>query len=348
MKLPLVSVTIVTYNSGRYIARCLEHVLAMDYPAFEVIVVDNQSSDSSRQLINAFGERVRVALNGENKGFAGGQNQAIAMARGEWVLTLNPDVRLTPNFVRHLVEQGEAIEDVGTLCGKLLTMGEDFEPLAPARFDSTGIFFTPNLRHLDRGSQEIDRGQYDRSEYVFGATGAAALYRKRMIADVSEEGEFFDEAFFAYREDADVAWRAQLLGWRCLYVPGAVAYHVRSVLPSNRRSQPTVINMHSVKNRFLMRIKNATWPLYRRHGLAITGRDLVVIGGCLAREWSSLPAFWKVFEASGSAWKKRRATLRRRKATDDYIVSWFLETPVSYPATTNDTGDESGDELARV
>jgi len=86
-----------------------------------------------------------------------------------------------------------------------------------------------------------------------------------MIEDVSLGGEFFDPDFFVYREDADVAWRAQLMGWRCLYTPHARGYHVRSVLPGNRRALPGIINMHSVKNRFLMRIKNMTGDLYKRN-----------------------------------------------------------------------------------
>ena len=80
-----------------------------------------------------------------------------------------------------------------------------------------------------------------------------------------------------YREDADVAWRAQLMGWRCIYTPHARGYHVRNVLPGNRRALPPEINMHSVKNRFLMRIKNMTPDLYRRNWLSITARDLVVV-----------------------------------------------------------------------
>ena len=99
-----------------------------------------------------------------------------------------------------------------------------------------------------------------------------------MIEDISVEGEFFDPDFFVYREDADVAWRAQLMGWRCIYTPLARGYHVRKVLPGNRRALPPVINMHSVKNRFLMRIKNMTPDLYRRNWLSITARDLVVVG----------------------------------------------------------------------
>ena len=142
------------------------------------------------------------------------------------------------------------------MCGKLLTMTPRFDIPATPLVDSTGIYFNPMLRHLDRGSQEVDNGHYLHYEYVFGATAAAALYRREMIDDIALDGEFFDPDFFVYREDADVAWRAQLMGWKCLYAPYARGYHVRTVLPGNRRALPPVINMHSVKNRFLMRMKN--------------------------------------------------------------------------------------------
>jgi GT2 family glycosyltransferase len=144
-----------------------------------------------------------------------------------------------------------------------------------------------------------------------------------MIEEISIEGEFFDEDFFAYREDADVAWRAQLIGWKCLYTPFAIAYHVRSVLPSNRRSVPAVLNMHSVKNRWLLRIKNMTGGVYRRYWLPITMRDLAVIGGCLAYEWRSLPAFWLVFRNLRPTLAKRRAIMERRRSSDDQLAAWF-------------------------
>ncbi len=122
----------------------------------------------------------------------------------------------------------QADPGAGTVCGKLFSIGPGFQPLAEPRIDSTGIYFTPAMRHFDRGWHEPDRQRFDRMEYVFGASAAAALYRRQMIEDVSVDGEFFDPDFFVYREDADVAWRAQLLGWRCIYTPEATAYHVRT------------------------------------------------------------------------------------------------------------------------
>ena len=211
-------------------------------------------------------------------------------------------------------------------------MSPDFDIDMRPRVDSTGIYFTPNLRHLDRGSREIDNGHYLKREYVFGATAAAALYRRDMIDDISVDGEFFDADFFAYREDADVAWRAQLLGWRCLYTPYARGYHVRAVLPGNRRALPRAINMHSVKNRFLMRIKNMTGHLYGRCWFAITARDLVVLGCCILYEHYSLKAFLEICRAWHGVWTKRRWIMERKRVSDDYIAAWFRYHPVSRPA----------------
>src|SRR5215468_3471435 len=288
----VVSVTLVTYNSGRFIKRCIESVLAQRYPHKEIIIVDNASTDGTVDILEQFEDRCEIYYNEENIGFAAAQNQAIRLSNGDWVLTLNPDVLLLPNFIQSLVDAAQLHPRIGTVCGKLLTMTAHFEIPEKPVVDSTGIYFNPMLRHLDRGSQEVDNGHYLQYEYVFGATAAAALYRRAMIEDISLDGEFFDSDFFSYREDADVAWRAQLLGWRCIYTPEAVAYHVRTVSPANRRSVPKALNMHSVKNRFLLRIKNLTPGLWRRYWLAMTTRDLMVVMCCLLWEHTSLKAFW--------------------------------------------------------
>jgi GT2 family glycosyltransferase len=328
----LVSVTIVTYNSGRFIKRCLESVLEQKYPNLEVVVVDNASTDGTVDILEQFEDQVRIYYNDENIGFAAAQNQAIGLTSGEWVLTLNPDVLLLKNFIKELAEAGQIDPKVGSVCGKLLTIRATFDLPDKQLVDSTGIYFTPMLRHLDRGSQEVDNGHYLNFEYVFGATAAAALYRRSMIEDISISDEFFDPDFFVYREDADVAWRAQLMGWRCVYTPLARGYHVRNVLPGNRRALPPEINMHSVKNRFLMRIKNMTGDLYRRNWFSITGRDLMVLGACIVREHTSLKAFWYLAKNWRRVVAKRGEIMRRRRVKDDYISSWFSYEPVSRPA----------------
>jgi GT2 family glycosyltransferase len=335
-----VAVTIVTYNSRRYIGACLDAVLRQTGIAFEVVVVDNASTDNTREILARFAGRIRVIQNGSNVGFAEGQNQAIAASTGDWVLALNPDVLLTPGFLSRLVEAGEIDDKVGTVCGKLLSIGPDFKPYDQPRIDSAGMYFTPSLRHFDRGWGMADEGQFERMEYVFGASAAAAMYRREMIADVADGAEFFDPDFFAYREDADVAWRAQLLGWQTLYAPAASAYHVRSVLPGHRLAVPAVLNMHSVKNRFLMRIKNTTGGLYRRCWMQVTARDAVVLAACLICEQSSLPAFWRVAKCFPRALRRRHVIMRRRRVSDEFLAAWFNGQPSYRPLTGVETQAE--------
>jgi GT2 family glycosyltransferase len=319
-----VAITIVTYNSARYIAGCLENSLAQDHAPLEIVVIDNASRDETISILRTFENRVRIIYNADNTGFAAAQNQAIAAAHNpDWVLTLNPDVRLPPNFITALLASARSAPEAGSVCGKLLSASAAFEVSSPPLLDSTGICFTRTFRHFDRGNRTPDNGKFDRPEDVFGGTGAACLYRKTMIDDVSIAGEFFDSDFFAYREDADVAWRAQLLGWKCLYTPQAVALHVRTVVPEVRRQLSPLINMHSVKNRWLMRIKNTTPDLYRRYWFPVTVRDLAVVIGCLLREWSSLPAFPRLLRLRKKAFAKRREIMHRKRASDAYIAAWF-------------------------
>ncbi len=377
----MVSVTIVTWNSEKYLDECFVSLLRQDYRELEVIILDNASEDGTRELLAKVDPRWRVIYNDTNVGFAAGQNQAIRESRGEWILCLNPDVVLSPDFITQLVAAGEAHADSGSLCGKLLRWnasalkGHGFQPCrqklenspsggegelpqglkpdssaapngtpegvplqgsAPEPvpgidgdphktniIDSTGIYFTPNMRHLDRGAEETDRGQYDRAQYVFGASGAAAFFRRDFIEDVSVEGEFFDEEFFAFREDGDLAWRAQLMGWKCLYVPTAVAWHVRRVTPERRKDLPLVINWHSAKNRFLMRGKNASGWLCRRLFFPVAWRDLMTFGYAALRDrrlWSAVTYWWR---ARDSIRRKRAVIQSRRRVSDRDLLWWF-------------------------
>jgi GT2 family glycosyltransferase len=333
-----VSILITTYNSENFLKRCLESALQQDFPDREIIIVDNASSDGTRAVLREFETRLRVIYNDTNRGFAGGQNQAIAKARGDWLFSLNPDVILKPDFLSALlaaegqVPAARGRERIGALCGKLLRWKPDASNERSDTIDSTGIYFRRNLRHLDRGSDELDRGQYGRREYVIGATGAAALYRRTMVEDISVDGEFFDEDFFAYREDADLAWRAQLMGWSCLYLPEAVAWHVRRVTPERFRQLPDEINRHSIKNRFLMRAKNISVGLYLRLLIPVTARDLLIFGYCVLFNRGLLSGLTLVWSKRESIRTKRKWIQSHRKISDRELARWFDNHPHSIPA----------------
>ncbi len=321
--MPLVSVGIVTWHSAAHVAECLAAVRAQSHADLELLVADNDSRDGTRTLLEAHTASEERLYLDRNTGFAAAHNRLIARSRGDFYLALNPDVVLDRHYVGRLVDACLADPRTGSATGKLLRR----DP--PGVIDSTGIVMLPSVRHLDRGAEEPDRGQFDAPGEVFGASGAAALYTRAMLDDVRVEGEWFDEDFFAYREDADLAWRARLLGWRCRYVPEAVATHVRRVTPERRADLPPEVNRWSVRNRFLLRIKNQT----PRHALAFLapalGRDLQVVGYVLLREWTSLGALADLVRLLPRTLRKRRQIMARRRAPDAEMARWFRGAPLS-------------------
>jgi GT2 family glycosyltransferase len=330
----LVSALIVTFNSAKYLPACLAALAAQDYSPLEIVVIDNASTDGSGELLHSSVAATRVELNPRNAGFAAGQNQAIRIARGEWLLCLNPDTVLSRDFVSQLVRDASLGPRIGAACGKLLrcSFSGDGRVERSNLIDSTGIYFQPNLRHLDRGSEQPDTGQFQRTEYVFGATAAAALFRRSMVEDISPEGEFFDEEFFAYREDADTAWRAQILGWKCIYNPAAVAWHERRVTPGRREQLPLAINWHSVKNRFLMRAKNISFGLYAHLFFPASARDLMIVGYAYLRDWRLLSALLYPWLHLHRLRKKRAWVQSRRRVSDRELRRWFQWEPASEEA----------------
>jgi GT2 family glycosyltransferase len=315
----LVSIVVISWNSAEYLQRCLDGVERQTHPTRELIVVDNASSDDS---LNVVGPRSSKTIRNEtNRGFAAAANQGIGAASGEFVMLLNPDCFLQPEYCEHVIA---ALEDAGDSFGA--ATGKLLRADGAGRIDSKGIRMTRSGRHFD-----IDQGEKDTEgqppsavpHEVFGVSGAAPIYKRTFLDDCAIDGEVFDEDFFAYREDADLSWRARLFGWRALYVPDAVAYHVRRVTPEARRSLPAFINMHSVKNRFLLRLKNEGAYLALRNAPFELFRDAVTIAAVLTVEQSSLPALGWLWRNRSRIAAKRRAVQRRRRVSDRALARWF-------------------------
>jgi len=324
---PTYAVIVVSHDHAGTLPACLEAVAALDPAAAEVVVVDNASDDGSAEVVEARADTsVRLIREPRNTGFAAAVNRGLQETAAPWVLLLNPDCAPRPDFVARLLataaDRPEA-ERIGSVTGRLLRAA-DASLAASGVLDAAGMVVTSAGRHLDRGAGEPDDGRYAVPAWVFGGTGAATLFRRSALADVAyPDGQVLAESFFAYREDAELAWRLQWRGWRCLYVPDAVAVHGRGFRPEAGRRGHEQVNRLSVRNRFLLRIHCADlgWHLCCFPWWKI--RDLLVIGACLTVETSSLPGLVDLWRGRRDAFARRRWVMSRRSVPSRRIGRWF-------------------------
>ena len=212
------TVVVLNWNGEAYIRDCLRSVLAQTYATYRVIVVDNASTDGSREIIrDEFPEAALVALP-ENLHFARGTNAGMEVALRDpectYVVTLNNDTRVDPEWLAELVRAANPAR-IGTVASKLVFMDR------PGVINSAGILIAPDGNGVDRGWLQKDEGQFDDAVDVFGASAGAALYRRGALETVG----LFDGDFVAYFEDLDLAWRLRLAGWEGRFAPRSVVHH---------------------------------------------------------------------------------------------------------------------------
>ncbi len=360
-----VLVHIVTWNSASAIRACLMSLYAQEGFTFgediSVHITDNASDDDTvAQVTEVTRAGVSISRNEENLGFSGGHNQGVHRAvvgKFTHLLVLNPDVALKPDCLKILVAQFSKNPSIGSVTPKLLRADRNLKPIEPRVIDAAGMVLEGSLRHFDRGAGEFDTGQFENEAFVFGGTGACllisvecawsvalpasakgdGLYKiyPQLERDVSPRVQLFDEAFFAYREDADLAWRCRRLGWRCLYTPGAVAMHVRVVTPERRSDLPADLNRYGVRNRFLLQLNN--WSI--KSGLStlvfgILWRNFLVVAGVIVKERSSLRALRDVFALA-------RRALALRVEIEQRITEVRSREPAVTLSQLNDCGRTS-------
>jgi len=306
-------VAIVNYRTYAALDVCLNSLAAQTVAPAAVCVVDHDPEP--RELA-----RLRSAHPGvdwrpaPNRGFAAGANRAIEgvqvrAPRLDFVLLLNADVALEVGFAGCLMREMEKRPAVALASGKLLR--RDGRTL-----DSAGLAMRRTRKTLDRGSEQTDRGQYDRIEEVFGVSGAALMMRASALGDLEIDGELFDEDFHSYHEDTDLAWRARLLGWSSLYVPQARAIHGRGWSRDRWREIDPSIRRHSFKNRYLEMIKNERPAAFVRDLPVILAWEGVRLGYALLRDRERIPAYREAWRVAGRAFAKRRKLMQRVRALD--------------------------------
>ncbi|MGI6524737.1 MAG: glycosyltransferase family 2 protein [Bdellovibrionota bacterium] len=357
-----VFVHIVLYNSmaqhgavalKKNITALLEQEGFTNGENLKIVVRDNGSKDGAAEFLKEeFKDKVVIESLKENLGFAGGQNLGVRdflESDFDHILILNPDIKLEKSALKYLSVALEEDPTIGMVCPKLFRGDAELNPVYPLRLDAAGMILTETLRHFDRGSEREDCEKYSKSEDVFGGSGACLLLKRSCVEDLlveagditapdkifpqlaagrAERAPLFDEAFFAYREDADLAWRAQLFGWRCLYVAIAKATHRRVVLPERRQVLPAELNKHSVRNRFLLQLNN--YSLRQSISAFFCGvlwRNLLVLVGVILKERTSLPALKEVWILKERALARRKVILEKAKQRNGIKLmrQWFYK-----------------------
>jgi len=244
----LVSVLIVNHNRADLLRECIASVLCQDYPAVEVVVVDNGSTDGSVELVRSLGEsRVRLVELARNFGFAGGCNRGFEECRGAWIALINNDAIASPEWLSAMLATLQRYPRAGMCASRIRFYQSEV-------IDKAGHLIFWDGQNRGRGTGETDSEAFGKEEAALFPDGCAALYRRELISQV----EGFDEDFFAYADDADLGLRARLLGWECVYCPGALVYHRHSA--TSGRFSPEKIYLVE-RNRAWLAIKTFPWVL---------------------------------------------------------------------------------------
>lgn len=316
-----ICVVIPNWNGADLIRACLD-ALAGQSLDHRVIVVDNGSTDYSAEIVAQEYPDVRLIKLDRNYGFAGGVNRGIEAAisdGAEYVALLNNDAVADKDWLKYLVQAAESHPEAGIVTSKILDQ-------TGQRFDSTGDFYSIYGLPFPRGRGQVDQGQYNKPEEVFAASGGASLYRSAILEQIG----LFDEDFFAYYEDVDISFRAQLADWRVRYEPRAVVHHHTSSTSSRigkRHGKSSTVTsfarFHTVKNFNYLYLKNMPgWLFWKYLPHYLLGYGLMFAHDAVrANPWTFIRADWTAATHLLATWRKRRGIQRSRKVSVGYIDS---------------------------
>jgi len=245
----LVSVVIPNWNGKKFLAGCLDSLKTQTHEKHEIIIVDNGSVDGSVEFIESNYPEVRLIRYEKNTGFSVAVNRGIAESSGEFIALLNNDTVVDPRWLEEMMAGIKRHPDLGSVACKMLAYDDH------TLLDGAGDGYRRGGLPGRIGHREKDIGQFDSERYVFGACGGAALYRRELFDKIG----VFDSDYFAYLEDVDLGLRAQSAGYKCLYLPKAIVYHLGCGTTGSGYS-PLVVRLSS-RNNINTIVKNIPAPL---------------------------------------------------------------------------------------
>jgi len=329
---PLVSIVIINYNTKKYLESCIQSLLDQTWPEYEIIFLDNDSSDGSFEFVSEKYPRITAIKNSKNLGYASAGNQGIKLAKGKYVMTINPDIIFEKDYVDHCVRKMEEDKRIGAIGGKTYKYNFDNNHKTPF-IDTVGIFCYRNRRFIDDGQGLEDKGQFDEEKEVFGISGACPVYRKEALEEVKYKDEYFDENFFMYKEDIDLSWRLRLAGWKCWYLPTAIANHGRGTgvlkrfthleVAKNRSRLNKNQKYFSFRNQRLTQLKNELRGNFIKDFFPILWKEILIKGYVVFREPYLLKACFDIIGKIPSTLKKRADIMKKRKVDSKEMARWL-------------------------
>ncbi len=308
---PLISVVVLNWNGRRVLKDCLASLRTQTYAPLEIVLVDNGSTDGSLERVKEEFPEVRIVENRKNLGYGAGNNAGILASKGEYIMILNNDTRLDPRCVEELRKSIEKNRRLGACAAKILLGNER------RLIDAAGIVVGMDGVSIGRGRLEPE-DRYEREEEVFFASGCACLLRRRMLEDIG----LYDEDFFAYAEDTDLGWRARLAGWRCIYAPRAIVYHLHS---ASSGTYSPLKAFFVERNRIYVAIKNfplslivlgqiyTVWRYFWQAYGALFGKGAA---GGFTREFSKVALVKILARVYLSLWREVPRLLRKRSEVE--------------------------------
>ncbi|MBI1888434.1 MAG: glycosyltransferase family 2 protein [Candidatus Spechtbacteria bacterium] len=335
----LVSITIAAKNEEKNIEKSLSSALRQSHNPIEIFLIDDTSTDKTvevaelcyKNYLESNTEVVKkftIIKNAVNLGFGGSHNVGIRRATGDFVLCLNADCELDKDYVQYALEAFGRDSKIAALQGKLINR-------RTGNIDTTGLLIFKNRRVVNRGQGEKDRGQFEKQVEVWGADGASPMYRREALDDGKIGDEYFDEDFFAYKEDIDLAWRMRLAGWHAFYQPKAIGYHDRSAgegtttnlfeIVRARRNISEFAKFHSFANQRLMQIKNEIPSSFFKNFPCIFLKEAMSWPYVLIFERYGWKSAFLFFRLAPKMLQKRFVIMGKKRVSDSEIETWFLQ-----------------------